>query len=70
MPTVPYIPFHYTPLPGAIWCDLVRVRDALGAGVTDPAELRRLVGPCSTLERLVDLGLQLCMFDEPEAPCD
>jgi len=59
-----------TPLPGAIWSDLVKVRDALGAGVTDPAELRSLVSPCSTLERLVELGLRLCMFDEPEVLCD
>lgn len=67
MHTVPYIQTADTPLPGGIWRDLVKVRDALRAGVSDPAELRRLVSACSTVEHLVDLGQRLCMFDEPEA---
>jgi hypothetical protein len=65
--TVPYISGLDTPLPGGIWADLVKVRDALRAGVSDPAELRRMVCSCSSVENLLDLGQRLRLFDEPEA---
>ncbi len=65
--TVPYIPHIDIPLPGCIWQDLAHVRDALNAGVSDPAALRLVVAcPCSALEQLLDIGQHLGLFELPQ----